>query len=396
MQDTLNWLGGIAPELRAIRQDIHANPELGLEEHRTAALVAEKLRGWGIETTEGVGGTGVVGTIKGRLPGQRAVGLRADMDALALTEQTDLPYASMAAGKMHACGHDGHTTMLLGAARYLAEHRDFAGTVQLIFQPAEEGRGGALAMLNDGLFERFPVDSVYGMHNTPGLPVGKFRIRKGPCAAGGAGWRVTFRGKGGHGGSTPHLTQDLTVVQAHFVLGLQSIVGRNVSPLEPAVISVGYLSGGDLNATNVMPSEVVVAGTARYYAREVRETLERRIRELAEGLATMHGAAADVFIRWGAVPVVNHDAETDVAAAAARAIVGDEAVSTDAPKSTGGEDFAFMLEKRPGAIIGIGNGVSPDGTWHALHTPKYDFNDEILPLGAAYWVSIVREELRAG
>lgn len=396
MQDTLNWLGGIAPELKAIRRDIHANPELGLEEHRTAALVAEKLRAWGIETTEGVGGTGVVGTIRGRLPGQRAVGLRADMDALALTEQTDLPYASKASGKMHACGHDGHTTMLLGAARYLAEHRDFAGTVQLIFQPAEEGRGGALAMLNDGLFERFPVDSVYGMHNTPGLPVGKFRIRKGPCAAGGAGWRVTFRGKGGHGGSTPHLTQDLTVVQAHFVLGLQSIVGRNVSPLEPAVISVGYLSGGDLNATNVMPSEVVVAGTARYYAKEVRETLERRIRELAEGLASLHGATADVFIRWGAVPVVNHDAETDVAAAAARAIVGDDAVSTDAPKSTGGEDFAFMLEKRPGAIIGIGNGVNPDGTWHALHTPKYDFNDEILPLGAAYWVSIVRQELRAG
>lgn len=396
MQDTLNWLGGIVPELTAIRRDIHANPELGLEEHRTAALVAEKLRAWGIETTEGVGGTGVVGTIRGRLPGQRAVGLRADMDALALTEQTNLPYASTSSGKMHACGHDGHTTMLLGAARYLAEHRDFAGTVQLIFQPAEEGRGGALAMLNDGLFERFPVDSVYGMHNTPGLPVGKFRIRKGPCAAGGAGWRVTFRGKGGHGGSTPHLTQDLTVVQAHFVLGLQSIVGRNVSPLEPAVISVGYLSGGDLNATNVMPSEVVVAGTARYYAKEVRETLERRIRELAEGLASLHGATAEVFIRWGAVPVVNHDAETDVAAAAARAIVGGEAVSTDAPKSTGGEDFAFMLEKRPGAIIGIGNGVNPDGTWHALHTPKYDFNDEILPLGAAYWVSIVRQELRAG
>jgi amidohydrolase len=396
MKDALARIEAFLPDLTAIRQDIHAHPELGLEEHRTAKLVADKLRAWGIDTTEGVGGTGVVGTIKGRLPGQRSVGLRADMDALALTETTDLPYASKTPGKMHACGHDGHTTMLLGAARYLAENRDFAGTVQLIFQPAEEGRGGAVAMLEDGLFERFPVDTVYGMHNAPGVPVGKFRIRKGPCAAGGASWKVTFRGKGGHGGSTPHMTQDLSIIQAHFVLGLQTIVGRNVAPLEPKVISVGYIGGGDLMATNVMPSEIVVGGTARYYAKEVRETLERRIHELATTLAEMHGATAEVYLRWGSVPVVNHDTETDVAVAAASAVVGADAVNPNGNRSTGGEDFAFMLEQRPGAIIGIGNGVAADGTWHALHTPKYDFNDAIIPIGAAFWVSVVKQELRVG
>ncbi len=396
MTSALDRVRSFTQDLTAIRHDIHAHPELGLEEHRTAKLVADRLRAWGIATTEGVGGTGVVGTIKGSLPGQRSVGLRADMDALALTEQTSLPYASRSPGKMHACGHDGHTTMLLGAARYLAENRAFAGTVQLIFQPAEEGRGGALAMLNDGLFERFPVDAVYGMHNAPGLPVGKFRIRKGACAAGGAGWKVVFRGKGGHGGSTPHMTQDLSIVQAHFVLGLQTIVGRQIAPLEPKVISVGYIGGGDLAATNVMPSQIVVGGTARYYADDVRQTLERRIRELATALAEMHGATAEVEVQWGAVPVVNHDHETDVAAAAAADVVGMDAVNTNGNRSTGGEDFAFMLQQRPGAIINIGNGVAADGTWHALHTPKYDFNDAIIPIGAAYWISVVQHELRVG
>ncbi len=395
MQDVLDWFGAVQPEFRDIRRDIHAHPELGFDVHRTAKLVAERLRAWGIETTEGVGGTGVVGTIKGKLPGQRAVGLRADMDALPIHEQTGLAYASSAPGTMHACGHDGHTTMLLGAARYLAEHRDFAGTVQLIFQPDEEGGEGAKAMLADGLFQRFPVDSVYGMHNAPGLPVGRFGIRKGPCAAGVASWRVTFRGKGGHGGSTPHLTQDLSIVQAHFVLGLQTIVGRNVAPLETAVISVGYLSGGVPSAPNVMPSEIVVSGTARYYASEVREIIERRIKELAEGLAAVHGATADVWLHWAAAPVVNHDKETDVAAAAAIAVAGADFVNTNSPRSTGGEDFGYMLQACPGAIIGIGNGRNPDGTWHALHTPTYDFNDEILPLGTAFWVSVVREELRS-
>ena len=382
------------PELVAIRRDIHAHPELGLEEHRTAAIVAERLRAWGIETTEGVGGTGVVGTIRGNLPGQRSIGLRADMDALALTEQTGLAYASTSAGRMHACGHDGHTTMLLGAARHLAEHRDFSGTVQLIFQPAEEGRGGALAMLADGLFERFPCDAVYGMHNGAGQPVGKFAIRRGAAMAGGCMWQVRFRGEGGHGGSKPHLAADLSIVQAHFVLGLQTIVGRNIAAFEPAVISVGHIGGGSIDACNVMPSELVVGGTARYFAAPVKKIIDTRLRELAHQLAAMHGAECEVAIDWMADPLVNHDEQTDVAVAAAAAVVGGGAVDDKARATTGGEDFAFMLQKKPGAFIFIGNGVAPDGSFHGVHTPKYDFNDEIIPLGVAYWVELVNQELK--
>lgn len=396
MQDVLDWFRRTAPEFVAIRRDIHAHPEMGFEVHRTAKLVADHLRTWGIDTAEKVGGTGVVGTIKGTLPGQRSIGLRADLDALPIIEQTGAAYASKALGTMHACGHDGHTAMLLAAARYLAEHRDFAGTVQLIFQPDEEGGEGAKAMLADGLFGRFPVDAVYGMHNAPGFPVGTFGIRKGPCAAGVGTWRVTFRGRGGHGGSSPHMTQDLSIVQAHFVLGLQTIVGRNVAPLETSVISVGHLAGGVPQAPNVMPSEIVLVGTARFFVPQVQEVLERRIRELATGLAALHGATAEFAMKWLAAPVVNHDSQTDVAASAAVALVGADAVDVDAPKGTGGEDFGYMLLARPGAIIGIGNGVRPDGTWDALHTPKYDFNDEILPLGGAYWVSVVHQELRSG
>ena len=390
----LEDINACAPGLVAIRRDIHAHPELGLEEHRTSALVAEKLRSWGIETTVGVGGTGVVGTIRGSGPGQRAIGLRADMDALPIIETTGLPYASTNAGRMHACGHDGHTTMLLGAAQHLAKHRDFSGTVQLIFQPAEEGRGGAMAMLKDKLFERFPCDSVYGMHNMPGTPVGKFAIRKGPFLAGGSMWQVKFTGKGAHGGSMPHTAADLSVVQAHFVLGLQTIVGRNVPSLDAAVISVGSINGGSIEAGNVMPSELVIGGTARYFAAPVKDIIDTRMRELARHCAEMHGAGHSVKIDWAFVPLVNHDAQTEVAIAAAAALVGEEAVNPKAPMVTGGEDFAFMLEQRPGAFICIGNGFGADGTAPGLHTPKYDFNDDIIPLGVAYWVSLVREELK--
>jgi hippurate hydrolase len=392
-QATLEKIRPLVPELVAIRRDIHAHPELGLEEHRTAALVAEKLKSWGIETTEGVGGTGVVGTIRGKLPGQRSIGLRADMDALALTEQTALPYASQTEGKMHACGHDGHTTMLLGAARHLSENRDFAGTVQLIFQPAEEGRGGAAKMLADRLFERFPCDAVYGLHNMPGIPLGHFAIRKGAYMASAARWDVKFTGNGGHGGASPYLVADLSIVQAHFVLGLQTIIGRNISALDSAVISVGYIGGGSINACNVMPSELIVSGTSRCFSKEIQEVLDRRMRELAEGLAKLHGAQAEVTIAWGAPTVINHDEQVDVAIAAATELVGANAVTGNARPITGGEDFGYMLEVKPGSFIFLGNGTNPDGSYHAVHTPKYDFNDEIIPLGVAYWIGLVKQEL---
>jgi hippurate hydrolase len=382
-----------ADELTAIRRDIHAHPEMGMEEYRTAALVAEKLRSWGIEVTEGVGKLGVVGTVKGTRPGQRAIGLRADMDALQIHEQTGAPWASKTPGVMHACGHDGHTTMLLGAARWLSEHRDFAGTVHLIFQPAEEGRGGARAMLEDGLFTRFPCDAVYGLHNKPTMPVGSFATRKGPALAAADRFEVIFRGSGGHGGSTPHLATDVTIAQAHFVLALQTIIGRNVPALESAVLSVGSIQGGSPLSSNVMPAELVVTGTSRSYRPAIRDLLERRIGELATGLAAAHGCTADVTYRRGVPATVNHDEQTDVAAAVAASLVSEEKVNRNLTPVTGAEDFSLMLEARPGNFMFIGGGTGPDGTSPNLHTPHFDFNDEIIPLGVAYWVGLVEHEL---
>jgi hippurate hydrolase len=381
------------PELTAIRRDIHAHPELGLEEVRTAGLVAAKLRAWGIDAVENVGVTGVVATVKGRQPGQRAIGLRADMDALAIHEQTGLSYASTVPGKMHACGHDGHTAMLLGAARYLAENPDFGGTVHLIFQPAEEGRGGARAMLADGLFERFPCDAIYGLHNTAGMPVGRFASRTGPMLAAHDMWSVTFRGTGGHGGLAPHLATDATLVQANFVMGLQTIVGRNVAPIETGVVSVGYVLGGMEEAPNVIPAIVKLGGTCRSYLPHVRDTIERRMHELASAIASAYGCSAEVeYTRLGEA-LINQPEQTAVALAAAVALVGPDQVDPALPPTTGGEDFAEMMQRRPGAFMRIGNGTTPDGTFHAPHTPRYDFNDDIIPLGVAYWVSVVAEEL---
>ena len=399
MTPILDRLHAWQPEFAAIRQDIHAHPELGNEEVRTAAIVAEKLRSYGnIAVTEGVGGTGVIGVLKGRLPAKGAnrrqsIGLRADMDALALTEQTGLPYASHTPGRMHACGHDGHTTMLLAAARYLSENPDFAGTVNFIFQPAEEGRGGARRMLADGLFERFPCDAVYGIHNGPGMPAGSFAIRKGPMMAGGGRWQVSFLGTGGHGGFTPHEATDVSVVLGHFLLGIQTIVSRNIAPGDTAVVSVGYVEGGDREAANVMPSKVTVGGTMRFFEDHVREVIDTRMKRLAETLADSSGCTADVTMRWAMNPLSNHADEVDIACAAARRVFDPAEVDDDTPAITGGEDFGEMLRAKPGAFAFIGNGVNADGVFQPVHTPRYDFNDAIIPDGAAYWVSLVQEEL---
>lgn len=387
------WLDQHHAEFTAIRRDIHAHPELGLEEHRTAALVAGKLREWGVEVTVGVGGTGVVGVIRGRRPGQGAIGLRADMDALALIEETGLPYASQNPGRMHACGHDGHTTMLLGAARYLAENPDFAGSVNLIFQPAEEGRGGALAMLKDGLFARFPCDAIYGLHNSPGMLASSFGTCNGPMLAAADSWQVIFRGVGGHGGSQPHLSTDITYAQAHFVLGLQGIIGRNVAPLDTAVISVGYVHAGSAEASNVIPAELVIGGTARTYAPEIRDLVERRIAELAAATAQAWGCTAEASYRRGPSALRNQPDQVAVAVAAASASVGAANVNGAIRPGTGAEDFAEMMQIKPGAFMRIGNGVEADGSFKGLHTPLFDFNDEIIPDGIRYWVNIVSEEL---
>ena len=388
----LDRIRPLLPELTAIRRDIHAHPEIGMEEHRTAALVAAKLREWGLEVTEGVGRLGVVGTLTGRRPGQHAIGLRADMDALPIEEATGKPYASTNPGLMHACGHDGHTTMLLGAAKVLAEARDFAGTVRFIFQPAEEGRGGARAMLADGLFDRFPVDAVYGLHNVPGAPLGRFMTRPGPMMAAADRWRVTFRGTGGHGGAAAHLATDVLVLQAQFVVALQTVVSRNVAAQEAAVISVGSVHGGAAGAPNVMPAEVVLGGTARSFSEAVRDTMKGRLSALATGLAATFGCTAEVeYLRVGTA-VVNHVAPTGVATAAAASLVGEGAADGAMVPTMGSEDFAAMLDACPGAFMFMGQGAG-GATSEGLHTPTYDFNDDAIPFGVGYWVSLVQQEL---
>ena len=388
----LDEIKAFEPELVAIRRDIHAHPETRFEEVRTAALVAAKLRGWGLEVTEGVGKTGVVGTLHGARPGQRAIGLRADMDALFIQEENGFPHASTVPGKMHACGHDGHTAMLLGAAKYLSEHKGFGGTVQFIFQPAEEAGTGAAAMIADGLFDRFPVESVYGMHNSPGIAVGRFGVRAGPTLAGADFWGVTFHGTGGHGGAAPHLATDATVVLGQFLMAVHTIIPRNVHPTESAALSVGYVNGGTFESPNVMPSRIVVRGTARYFTPAVQATMRRRLGELAESLAAANGCTAEFEYVALCPPTVNHAEKMPVATAAAVATVGAEKLG-DVPLSTGGEDFAYMLQQRPGVFIRIGNGMAADGSFHNVHTPRYDFNDDILALGATYWVNLVHQEL---
>jgi hippurate hydrolase len=380
-------------DIVAIRRDIHANPELGFEETRTAALVAETLRGYGIEVTTGIGELGMVGTIKGKRPGERSIGLRADMDALALTETNALPHASKHVGRMHACGHDGHTAMLLGASRILAADRDFSGTVHVIFQPAEEGRGGALAMLKDKVFERFPCDRIFGLHSYPSMPVGNFGIRPHDFMAASGRWQITFSGAGGHGGMAPHLTADLTVVQANFVLGLQAIVSRNVPPAETAIISVGHIHAGDPSAMNVMPSELRISGTMRAFTPGVQQLLEKRMTELARSHAALAGATAQIKCWWNAAPVINDVESVHAAVRAASRVTDPSGVNADMQRLTAGEDFSWMLQQRPGAFMFLGNGRRQGDGGGQLHMPTYDFNDEAIPYGVAYWLSVVDEEL---
>lgn len=380
-------------DIVAIRRDIHMHPELGMEEVRTSALVAEKLAEWGITEVTPMAGTGLVATIRGARPGSRSIGLRADMDALPLHEANTFGYISRHPGKMHACGHDGHTSMLLGAARILAADPDFEGTVHLIFQPAEEGRGGAEKMLEEGLFERFHADRIFGMHSAPQLEVGQFGSRTGPMMAATGRWTATFRGGGGHGGAGPHLTQDLTVVAAGYINALQSVVARNVPALETAVISIGHVQAGSPDGLNVMPSELVMGGTMRAFSTEVQELLTKRIAELAVLYADSHGATCETDLWWNSIPVVTDRQATAVALAAAGQVVDATQIDPDITASTGGEDFSFMLQQRPGNFMWIGNNSHDGEGGGQLHTPLFDFNDEALPLGIAYWLSLVNAEL---
>lgn len=374
-------------ELERWRRDIHAHPELGFQEQRTAEFVAAKLREFGLVVHTGIGGTGVVGVLQNGNE-TAAIGLRADMDALPIREQNQFAHASTHEGVMHACGHDGHTTMLLGAAKYLAQTRNFRGRVHFIFQPAEEGLGGAKAMVDDGLFESFPCDSLFAMHNAPGMPVGSFGVKAGVVAAAGAFFDIDIRGRGGHG-AHPHLTVDPIVVGAQLVSALQSVVARNVKPADAAVLSVTQFHGGD--AYNVIPQDVRLCGTARAFSDAVIERVEERVTDLAHAVAGAFGADAQVRFRTTFRPVVNDERAAEAAAAACAELVGEAQVRRNFPPSTGSEDFSFMLDKVPGCYLLIGNG---DGeTSRPVHHPGYDFNDNALTFGASFFVRVVERQL---
>jgi hippurate hydrolase len=378
------------PFLRSLRQDLHAHPELGFEEERTSGIVASLLEEAGLRVHRGLGKTGVVGTLQvGN--GTRTIGLRADMDALAMPEQAERPYKSKSAGKMHACGHDGHTTLLLGAARHLAKTRNFSGTVHFIFQPAEEGRGGAKKMVEDGLFELFPCDAVYGLHNMPGLSTDEMAVTAEPQLASSDTWFLTFKGVGTHG-AKPHLGKDPITASGHFLSALQTIVGRVVNPLQPAVVSACSVHAGDPRALNVIPDIVEIGGTARAYSAEVRDQLEVEIERLARGVAAMFGIEVSYAFRRRIPLVINHADATARALKAAQAVCGSNVV-TDFEPSTAGDDFAFFGNAAPGAYVWLGNGPAVDGALH--HNTAYDFNEDAIPTGVAFWVALVEQELAA-
>src|SRR4029079_17757384 len=387
----VNRVADLQPDIAIWRQDIHAHPELLYEVHRTAALVAERLREFGCdEVVTGLGKTGVVGVITGNKPAGkgdiRVIGLRADMDALPSEEATDLPYASKNPGLMHACGHDGHTAMLLGAARYLAETRNFAGDAVVIFQPAEEGGAGAAAMIKDGLMDRFGIEQVYGMHNGPGIPVGSFAIRTGPVMAATDELDINITGLGGHA-ARPPMSLDSVLVGAQVVAALQTIVSRSIDPLESAVISVCEFKAG--NARNVIPQTAVLRGTIRTLTPEVRALVEKRVHEVVAGVAQITGAKIEVVYKRGYPVTVNHASQTDFATRVAKEIAG-EANVHETPPMMGAEDFSYMLEARPGAFIFCGNGDTA-----GLHHPEYNFNDEAIVHGTSYWIKLVENALAA-
>jgi hippurate hydrolase len=387
----VNRVVDLQPDIKAWRRDLHAHPELMYDVHRTAAFVAERLREFGCdEVATGLGRTGVVGVIKGRNPASpgdlKAIGLRADMDALPIEEETGASYRSTVPGKMHACGHDGHTAMLLGAARYLAETRNFAGDAVMIFQPAEEGGAGAAEMIADGLMDRFKIDQVYGMHNSPGMPIGSFATRPGPAMAATDHLDILIEGLGGHA-ARPHKSIDSVLVGAQLVTALQTIVSRSVDPLDAAVVSMCEFHAG--NANNVIPQTARLSGTARSLTAEVRDLIEQRVREIVAGVAQMSGARIKLDYERSYPVLINHAAETDIAVRVASEVAGATNVQNDIPPVMGAEDFSYMLEARPGSFIFIGNGDTA-----GLHHPAYDFNDDAIVFGSSYWIKLVETQLR--
>jgi len=382
-------------EIRSIRRDLHAHPELCFEETRTAELVAQKLTEWDIPIVRGLGVTGVIGIIRNG-SSDRAIGLRADMDALPMQEINTFPHASRHEGKMHACGHDGHTAMLLGAARYLAKHRNFDGTVYLIFQPAEEGGGGAKRMIDEGLFERYPMNAVFGMHNWPGTAVGTFGVTPGPMMASSNEFEVVVKGKGCHA-AQPHKGVDPIMIAVQIAQSWQTIVARNKNPLDAGVLSITQIHAG--SATNVIPDEAILIGTVRTFSVDVLDLIERRMRDIAVHTAAAFDAEVDFQFKRNYPPLINHEKETAFATEVLRGIVGAENVDANVEPTMGAEDFAFMLQHKPGCYVFIGNGEgSHRDVGHGLgpcnlHNPSYDFNDELLPLGATYWVRLAEAYL---
>lgn len=385
----INRAAELAEDAAEWRRDIHQHPELLYDVHRTAALVADKLKAFGCdEVVTGIGRTGVVGVIRGRKSGSgRVVGLRADMDALPITEITGAPHASKTPGKMHACGHDGHTAMLLGAARYLAETRNFDGTAVVIFQPAEEGGGGGKAMVDDGMMERFGVQEVYGMHNMPGLPVGAFALRPGPIMAAADRFDIVITGRGGHA-AKPHETIDPVVIAAQIIVAVQSIASRVADPLDSVVVSVTRVDAG--TTYNIIPETVTLLGTVRTLSEGMRDVAEARLKTIATGVAAAMGGSASVDYQRGYPVTRNHPDQTQFAARVAAGVVGEGAVETELEPTMGAEDFSYMLEARPGAFIFVGNGDTA-----GLHHPAYDFNDAAIPVGISYWGKLVETAMPA-